>query len=115
MRVEKCFSEQSFSQNTNGVYQSGEVPYLVFDVTTEAEALNAVRSASATRQDGMSHKSIDIEERINETTFKVAVRYEANYSSNNDDYENYDTNESSYAFDSGGGTQHITQSLGTVG
>lgn len=114
MRVEPCFSEQSFRQNSNGVYLSGEVPYLVFEVATETEALQAVRSASATRLEGMPRKSIDMEERINETTFKVTVRYEASSSSGNDDYNNYDPNESSYAFDTGGGTQHITQSLGTV-
>jgi len=53
--------------------------------------------------------SITLDERINNTTWKVIAKFETVGSTTTEE------NEASFSFDTGGGTQHITQSLDTRG
>jgi hypothetical protein len=72
------------------------------DVAAHLELLNVAPVVYA----GLVRQSSHLE-RLAETTWEASVRYGV--------YEPPQTGDSSYSFDTGGGTQHITQSLGTVG
>lgn len=58
---------------------------------------------------GMYRRVVEIAERISNDTWKVVVRYELPTP------DNQDQNQPVTSFDSTGGTQHITQSIQTVG
>lgn len=72
------------------------------DVAAHTELLNVAPVLYA----GLVRQSSHLE-RLAETTWQASVRYGI--------YEPPQTGDSSYNFETGGGTQHVTQSLGTVG
>ena len=72
------------------------------DVAAHVELLNVAPTLYA----GLVRQSSHLE-RVGETTWQATVRYGS--------VEPPQTGDSSFTFDTGGGSQHITQSLGTVG
>jgi hypothetical protein len=107
-RVEQAFFDRTQSMNNYGNYVTADLPYFVFDALDEDDAILAVHGASSEWFGSLRRESVEVEERINETTWKVAVRYQQlNTTEDGDDPETV------YTFDTGGGTQHITQSLST--
>lgn len=92
---------------TMGSRARAEVTYAVFDATTEAEVRALALSTIPTSYQGLLRTNVTLEERINATTWKVRAIYEP------PQLTQQDNPESTFAFDTGGGTQHITQSLGT--
>lgn len=119
MRVEMGFFDHEADMDGNGNTKSAKVPYFVFGVEDEKTALDAVLAESASSLYGMGRSGISIDERISSDVFKVVVEYESDSSSgggsggggsSGDEEEN----DSSFSFDTGGGTKHVTQSLLTV-
>lgn len=86
---------------------SAEVPYVVFQATDEANVKAAILADVPPIYSGMSRISYEITERINADTWKVLVRYETT------EEDAVEEPQPQFSFDTGGGTQHITQSLDT--
>lgn len=87
---------------------SAEIPYIVRQAADETEVKSAASAAIPATYSGMPRKSIEIAERVNSNTWKVVARYET------PDYDPVEPPEPIFSFDTGGGTQHITQSIQTV-
>ncbi len=111
VRVEKGFFDLSQAMDQYGALTSTEVPYFVFGVTEEQDALDATLNAAPQTISNLELTGVEIDERINTDTFKVLAQYEVNslYSSSSDSEA-----ESSFAFDTAGGSKHISQSLQTI-
>jgi len=112
-KVEQGFFDRTQAVDSDGAYTTASVPYFAFNSEDEDDAINSVYEVAEETFNGLVLDSVEIDERINETTFKVVVKYKAgdDSSSGGDDTEI----EPVFTFDTGGGTQHITQSLLTVG
>jgi len=111
-RIEPAFFDRSQAVDTDGAGTSATVPYFVFDAADEEEALAYAKENTSAYFSGMPRQSIDIDERINENTFKVTVKYQSSSSSLDiDDNEP----EPTFSFDTGGATMHLSQSLETDG
>jgi hypothetical protein len=87
---------------------TAEIPYIVSQAADEAEVKSAAAAAIPSTYSGMPRKSIEVAERVNANTWKVLARYET------PDYDPVDPPEPVFSFDTGGGTQHITQSIQTI-
>jgi hypothetical protein len=107
-RVEQAFFDRTQSMNNYGNYVTADVPYFVFDALDEDDAVLAVHGYSSEWFSGLRRDAVEVEERINEDTFKVIVRYQQHNTT-----DDGDDPETVYTFDTGGGTQHITQSIST--
>jgi hypothetical protein len=90
---------------------SAEIPYIVRQAEDEDEVKAAALAATPWYYAGLPRRSIELAERINEDTWRVTVRYEK--PDNNDQQQQQNAPEPVVSFDTGGGTQHITQSLDT--
>ena len=86
---------------------STELHYIVRGTSDEREAIQAVRGTAPSSHNGMDRGEISLEP-VSDTIWEATVRY----SSPDKELEE---GESSYNFDTGGGSQHITQSLSTIG
>ena len=85
-----------------------EIHYLVQGTDSELLAIQAVRAAAPTTWNDLDRGEVTVELLPDTTTFwDASVRYSA------PDAE-LEVGESSYSFDTGGGTQHITQALAHV-
>ena len=96
---------------TTGDNASVEMTYILTGTSDDLTAKTLIQNSTATSYDGLVRQSIQIEpERVDETTgegqWVATVRYGIRPPS--------EVGESSFAFDTSGGTQHITQSLGTI-
>ena len=75
-RVEEAYPERDEAIDAKGNVTEVEIPYLVFDVRDESEALAAVRGNHKSVS-GMSLASVETVERVNDDTWKVKAVYEA--------------------------------------
>ena len=91
-----------------------EIPYLVFGVADESAALAAARDRVKTVT-GMALSSIEVMERVNGDTWKVKAVYEADEDGESLDTDTGDEDATVFAFDTGGGTMHLNQSIKTDG
>ncbi len=91
---------------TTGENPSVDLIYAVRGTDSDLEAKAALAAASPVLYDGLVRQSRHIE-RVAEEVWEGTVRYGRK--------EPPETGDSSYQFDTGGGTQHITQSLTTKG
>ena len=114
VRVEEAYSERDETIDAKGNVTEIEIPYLVFNVADESAALAAARPKVKTVA-GMSLESIEVVERINGSTWKVKAIYEVDEEQPEDDNNNDDEDQSVFAFDTGGGTKHLNQSIKTDG
>jgi hypothetical protein len=87
-----------------GAPSSADILYVVRDAADEADVRKAAEDLTPDVYNYMPRRSTRIEERINETTWKIRVHYEPYTLSPSGD---------SFTFDTSGGTQHVTQSLAT--
>jgi hypothetical protein len=92
-------------ETTEGESPSIDLIYIVRGTDDDLAAKAALFSASPVLYDGLIRQSLHIE-RSAEEVWEGSVRYGLK--------EPPETGDSSYQFDTGGGTQHITQSLETV-
>jgi hypothetical protein len=112
-KVEEAYSERDQKIDAKGNVTEIEIPYIVTGAVDEDAALAAARSKAASQTvKGMSLDSVEVTERINGDTWKVKAVYEEEDGGEDDDDD--DEEESSFAFDTGGGTMHLNQSLKTV-
>jgi hypothetical protein len=111
--VQELFAGRSQTLKTGQIptMKQAEIPYLVTDCTSEAAALSAGYENTPAKMSGMSRQSIEIAEHVNATTYKITVRYERTSGSS----DSAEKPEPQFSFDTGGGNQHITQSISTVG
>ena len=115
VRVEEAYSERDETIDAKGNVTEIEIPYFVFNVDDESKALSAVRS-NHKAVTGMTLESVETVERINDTTWKVKAIYEVDEDGGGDDGATDDDEDTTvFAFDTGGGTKHINQSLKTDG
>ena len=114
VRVEEAYSERDETIDAKGNVVEVEIPYLVFNVADESAALSAARPRVKTVA-GMSLDSIEVMERINAPTWKVKAIYEVDEDGDNPDDDGGDEDASVFAFDTGGGTKHLNQSIKTDG
>ena len=114
VRVEEAYSERDETIDAKGNVTEIEIPYLVFGVSDESAALAAARPKVKTVS-GMTLDSIEVVERINGDTWKVKAVYEEDEDGGDDDDDDDDEDSTVFAFDTGGGTKHINQSLKTDG
>lgn len=114
-RVEEAYSERDETIDAKGNVIEVEIPYLVFNVDDESAALSAVKSNHKSVT-GMSLESVETVERINDTTWKVKAIYETDEEGGSDDSSSDEDEDTTvFAFDTGGGTKHLNQSLKTDG
>ena len=113
--VEEAYSERDETIDAMGNVLEVEIPYLVFNAEDESEALAAARP-KVKAVDGMSLSSLEVLERINATTWKVKAVYEVDEDGESPgDDGGGDEDPVVFAFDTGGGTKHINQSIKTDG
>ena len=114
-KVEEAYSERDEAIDAKGNVTEVEIPYLVFDVRDESEALAAVRG-NHKAVSGMSLASVETVERVNGDTWKVKAVYEADEDGGTADDTSSDEEDATvFAFDTGGGTKHLNQSIRTDG
>ena len=92
-----------------GARASAEIPYLVTEAADEDEVKSTALASTPSVYAGMLRKSIEIGDRVNEDSWRVTVRYEP------PEPQEQTAPDAVVAFDSTGGTQHITQSIQTLG
>jgi len=102
---------QLWKPATGTLGDSLDVPYAVFDAADEGDVYTAALADVPATYESLPRRKIELDERVNDTTWTIRVHFEA-----------YDTNptwvadpDSTFAFDTTGGTQHITQARATVG
>jgi len=105
--VEELFRDRT---ETIGERPTAEIAYVVREASDEADVKAAALAAIPLFYGFLLRKTISIDERINADTWKITASYEKADGQDDED----DENESAYSFDTGGGTQHITQSIQTV-
>ncbi|MCY3019526.1 MAG: hypothetical protein NTW87_10930 [Planctomycetota bacterium] len=93
----------------NAERPSAEFLYMAHGCVDEAEVRTLALNGSPATYNGMVKRTVEIAERLSNDTWKVVVRYDA--PTVNDEQQP----EPVTSFDFTGGTQHITQSLATVG
>jgi hypothetical protein len=93
-------------EQSAGEQPSVDLKFLVVGTADDIAAHSELIAQTPTTYNGLVRQSTHLE-RIAEEAWHGSVRYGP--------YEPPQTGDSSYSFDTGGGTQHITQSLGTVG
>lgn len=114
VRVEEAYGERDETINAKGDVTEVEIPYLVFGVADESAALAAARPKVKT-VGGMTLESIEVVERINGDTWKVKAVYEADDGGESPETDTGDEDQTTFAFDTGGGTMHLNQSIKTDG
>ena len=114
LRVEEAYTERDETINAKGDVTEIEIPYLVFGAEDESAALSAARGRVKTVA-GMALSSIEVVERINADTWKVKAVYEADEDGESPDTDTGDEDATVFAFDTGGGTMHLNQSIKTDG
>ena len=87
--------------------QTTELHYVVTGTDDEAAAIQAVRSEAPTTHNYMDRGAITVEA-TGPTTWDATVQYAMTPATE------LEVGESSYSFDTGGGTQHITQALSHI-
>jgi len=92
-------------ETTVGENPSIDLVFIIRGTDSDLAAKTALAAASPVLYHGLVRQSMHLE-RIAENIWEGSVRYGK--------FEPPETGDSSYQFDTGGGTQHITQSLQTV-
>ena len=114
VRVEEAYSERDETIDAKGNVTEVEIPYLVFGVSDESAALAAARPKVKTVS-GMSLESIEVVERVSGDTWKVKAIYEVDDDGEQPDDTGEEEDTTVFAFDTGGGTKHLNQSIKTDG
>lgn len=108
-QVEQVYESAILTKDfQTGRYVSYETDYRVFDVDSEETAVAAVEALIPLLYKGMSLVSVSSSERTAETTWTIKANYEYKAGAADDEPE------STFSFDTSGGTKHITHSIRTV-
>jgi len=103
--VAELFSDRSEVLSTENPRL--EIHYIVTGAIDESDVKAAVIASVALVIGGLTKRTVTIDERVNEDSWKVIVTWE---------FQSFELEEgeSSFSFDTGGGSQHISQSISTV-
>ena len=105
--IEELFHDRT---ETLGKRASADIPYIVRDAADEAEVKETAISFLPRYYAGLVLGNVVIEERINASAWRITAQYEPPQVP-----ETEAEAEPSFSFDTGGGSQHITQSIQTKG
>ncbi len=108
--IKETYSAHSKALDGNGRPVSAEIHYIVFDVESEDDALQAVYDKVEKSLNGMGLSRVEIDDRADETTFKVNVVYEKTSSTSSEE----DEEEPTVSFDCGGGTRQVNRAIQQV-
>lgn len=97
-------------ESTTGDSGTVELKYVVDGTASDIDAKAALASGTGVTYDGYVRKSVHVEA-IGDPTLSLKWNGTVSYGVKEN---NPETGESSFSFDTGGGTQHITQSIETV-
>ncbi|MDD5597633.1 MAG: hypothetical protein PHV82_06795 [Victivallaceae bacterium] len=111
-RIEPAFFDRTQAIDDDGNYTTAEIPYFVFEVEDEDAAIAFALANVPIMYNSIPLESIEIDERISANVFKVTAQYKAGFDETNTSSD--DDSDPVYSFDTGGGTQHLTQSLETI-
>ena len=113
MSLTEKYDSRKITTGEDGDAQSAEFVYTLTGVADENSARILATNSTASTYGDLIRKSITLEPVHVDTTDLAACIWEVTvqYGEQTEPEEG----ESSFSFDTGGGTQHITQSLGTVG
>lgn len=120
LRIEKAYYDRSESldaKDKSGRLKSVEIPYIVFGVETERDAIQALKSKGIEEIQSMLCTSISTDERLASDIFKIVASYEPDPDWEDPSGGGSDTKDEkqySISFEIGGGTQHISHSIETV-
>lgn len=115
-RMQECYREREQSIDSDGDLKEVEIPYFVFEASDENSALSFAR-LNAPNISGMSLDSVEIDERVSKDIWRVRIIYAKDDSggTTTDPTNPESEDNSSFAFDTGGGTMHLNQSIRTSG
>ncbi|MFA6715948.1 MAG: hypothetical protein WCS27_11275, partial [Victivallaceae bacterium] len=102
-RIEAAFYDRTEAINNDGTYTTMEIPYFVFGAEDEDTAIMFAYNNIPSTYNSILLDSVEISERIGAEVFKITAHYTGP-----------EEVESVYSFDTGGGSQHLTQSLETI-
>ena len=106
--VEEKFDSRALNTGNNA---TAELTYLVSGTDDDIAAKAALAAAAPADHDGLVRDSVQVEYYAEDRWVGTAHYQKAE----NQQAEPPETGDSSYSFDTGGGTQHITQSIQTIG
>jgi len=112
-RIEPAFFDRTQAIDNDGNYTTAEIPYFVFEVEDEDAAIEFAKANVPLMFNDVPLESIEIDERLSKNVFKINAQYKKSSSAALSSIDN-DEPDPLYSFDTGGGTQHLTQSLKTV-
>ncbi|HYD00785.1 MAG TPA: hypothetical protein VEB22_06110, partial [Phycisphaerales bacterium] len=107
--VMEKFESRRSTKATQATQSSAELGYIVRGTDDDLAARTAAETASPSSYDGLPRQSVQVEP-LGPQLWDVAVRYGLSDGSSSTP----SPGESSFAFETGGGTQHVTQSRQTV-
>ena len=109
IEVREKFESRKLVKTTTGSNSSAELAFVVLGTDDDIAARNALEAHSPANYATLPRQSVQVEP-LGPNLWDGLVRYGQESTSNQ-----LQTGESTFSFDTGGGTQHITQSLQTVG
>jgi hypothetical protein len=112
-RIEPAFFERTQAVDNDGNYTTAEIPYYVFEAEDEDAAIDFAKANVPILYNDIPLESIEIDERLSLNVFKINAQYKKSSTAALSSIDN-DEPDPVYSFDTGGGTQHLTQSLKTV-
>ena len=95
--------------------QAATLYYAIDGTSSESDAIAALKATAPTTVRGLVRQPVEIEPIFTDTLTLDAGRWRGIVRYGQSRIHSSPTGTSSFAFDTGGGTQHITQSIGTVG
>lgn len=114
IKLEPAFFDRTQAIDNDGNYTTAEIPYFVFEAEDEDVAIDFAKANVPIMYNDIPLESIEIDERLSKNVFKVTAQYKKSSAAALSAIDN-DEPDPVYSFDTGGGTQHLTQSLKTVG
>ena len=105
--AEPAYFEKLVTQDAAGATTAASIPYIVRGVADEDTAVATARAAAPATYGDLVFDTATLAETLNDTTYKVEVNYKSR------EKKEQEEPEPTYAFDTGGGSVHLTQSLAT--
>jgi hypothetical protein len=112
-RIEPAFFDRTQAVDNDGNYTTAEIPYYVFEAEDEDAAIEFAKANVLLMFNDIPLESIEIDERLSLNVFKITAQYKKSSTAALSAIDN-DEPDPVYSFDTGGGNQHLTQSLKTV-
>lgn len=106
-------SIEAKKSGTSTVYNSAQVQYVVSGCSDQENAITSLLDSIASTYLSLPLDHVTVDERCGAEAWKLTANYAKKTSSNSGSSDKQDT-DSSFSFDTSGGTKHLTHSLSTV-